>query len=534
MRQARSAAVTVLACALLWGALVLPHELSRLTPGSFVRIPLEGLLLVAVVLVLPPRLRRPLAVLLGLALAVTVVLKALDIGFSAVLDRRFHGLNDLSYVGLGYAVLGDWVGETWAVVALVAVVLLVLGAVTLLVPAALRVARVVSARPRRSAHVLVVAGAVWVLCAATGLQVSGSAVASTSTSRLVYDHAASLVADHRAQEVFARAVEQDPRAGSSELLAGLRGKDVLLVWVESYGRVAVTHPTIAPGVTEVLERGTRDLEEAGFGARTAYLTSPTFGGSSWLAHATLQSGLWTDDQQRYDRLLEADRTTLTSAFGSAGWRTMFVLPSVRQEWPEGRAFYGFDTLVAADDLGYRGPELGWGRIPDQYTLSAFWHSVLEEGDRPPVMAQIDLVSSHLPWPPTPPLVGWDEVGDGSVFACMPGCGRDPDALAGMGHVQERYGESVQYVLRAVVSFVVAAGDPDLVVVLLGDHQPWAYVTGQDPGHDVPVTIISADAAVLDRVSGWGWTPGMVPGPDAPVWRMDAFRDRFLTTFGTVR
>ena len=24
---------------------------------------------------------------------------------------------------------------------------------------------------------------------------------------------------------------------------------------------------------------------------------------------------------------------------------------------------------------------------------------------------------------------------------------------------------------------------------------------------------------------------MLPGPDAPVWRMDAFRDRFLTAFG---
>ena len=35
----------------------------------------------------------------------------------------------------------------------------------------------------------------------------------------------------------------------------------------------------------------------------------------------------------------------------------------------------------------------------------------------------------------------------------------------------------------------------------------------------------AAGAVLSISSGW-------PGPQAPVWRMDAFRDRFLTAFGT--
>jgi hypothetical protein len=36
---------------------------------------------------------------------------------------------------------------------------------------------------------------------------------------------------------------------------------------------------------------------------------------------------------------------------------------------------------------------------------------------------------------------------------------------------------------------------------------------------------------MARVSGWGWQDGMGPDPDAPVWRMDDFRDRFLTAFG---
>jgi hypothetical protein len=49
---------------------------------------------------------------------------------------------------------------------------------------------------------------------------------------------------------------------------------------------------------------------------------------------------------------------------------------------------------------------------------------------------------------------------------------------------------------------------------------------------VPVTIVAKDPSVLDAVAGWGWAPGLTPSPTGPVWRMDQFRDRFLTTFGS--
>jgi hypothetical protein len=74
------------------------------------------------------------------------------------------------------------------------------------------------------------------------------------------------------------------------------------------------------------------------------------------------------------------------------------------------------------------------------------------------------------------------------------------------------------------------GDEDLVLVLLGDHQPARVVTGPGAGHDVPITIIARDAAVIDHISGWGWQDGLRPDPEAPVWPMDAFRDRFLEAY----
>jgi hypothetical protein len=85
-------------------------------------------------------------------------------------------------------------------------------------------------------------------------------------------------------------------------------------------------------------------------------------------------------------------------------------------------------------------------------------------------------------------------------------------------------------MNALVSFVQTYPDPNLVLVVLGDHQPSTIVSGDGAGHDVPVSVIAHDPSVLARVSGWGWQDGLRPAPDAPVWRMDAFRDRFLAAF----
>ncbi|CAM5733431.1 CDP-alcohol phosphatidyltransferase [Streptomyces hirsutus] len=48
-----------------------------------------------------------------------------------------------------------------------------------------------------------------------------------------------------------------------------------------------------------------------------------------------------------------------------------------------------------------------------------------------------------------------------------------------------------------------------------------------------MTIVAKDPEVLDQVADWNWTEGLRPDRDAPVWRMDAFRDRFLKAYGSV-
>jgi hypothetical protein len=413
--------------------------------------------------------------------------------------------------------------------------------VAVLALAALATSRltVLLAQHRRSSfRAAAVLGLAWVLCAWSGLEVAGRLpVAATSGAQHAYGEIRLAWAASEDRQVFARAIADDPLADAAtdaaadDLLTGLAGKDVLVVFVESYGRVAVEGSALSGPVQQLLDDGGRRLEAAGFGSRSAFLTSPTYGGISWLAHSTLQSGVWVDNQVRYSSLLASDRFTLSQAFERAGWRTVADVPANARDWPEGRAFYGYDQVYDSTNVGYAGPKFSYATMPDQYVLSEFRRRELDKRRRGPVMAEIDLVSSHTPWAPLPRPVAWDAVGDGSVFAGMPARGLSPEEVwPDAGRVRAAYGDSIDYPLRTLISFVETYGDDDLVMVVLGDHQPASIVSGVDAGHDVPISVIARDPDVLDRVAGWGWRPGLRPVDDDPVWPMDEFRDRFLTTF----
>jgi hypothetical protein len=466
------------------------------------------------------------------------VLRIFDLGFRDTLYRPVNPVSDWRLIPATVDWLQEAYGPGWAaavVAGAVLVVVLVPGAVTLSV---VRVLRAVAHRRRISAGTAASLGVVWVVSLVVGLQLTPFVpVASRGAAELAVQQVRDAARNLGDRSVFrAQMAADDPwsRVPAAELLTGLHGKDVLVVFVESYGRVAVHDSPVAPDIQALLDAGTGTLTAAGFTSRSAFLTSPTFGAASWLAHATLHSGLWVDSHQRYGQLLPRDRFTLPAAFGKAGWRTVVVVPSNRDPWPEGRAFYRFDEDYDRSDVGYEGPTFSYAAMPDQYTLAAVERLELAPGHAP-VMAEIDLVSSHQPWTPLPRLLDWDDLGNGSIFDGMPAAGPAPADVSGDDdRITALYGQSIEYALSSLISFVTTfhAQDDDLVLVMVGDHQPISTVSRSDASYDVPVTILAADPAVTDRISSWGWDAGMLPSPDAPVWRMDAFRDRFLTAFGS--
>jgi phosphatidylglycerophosphate synthase len=533
-RLALRVTTALVAAAVVWGVLVAPDRLDRLTPAAFARIPVEGLALVAIGLLLPPRPRRVVAVVAGVGLSLLTVVKLLDLGFYFNLGRPFNVALDWGTLGPAIGVLRDSLGSATTDVVLVLAGLALALLVAVVLASTVRISTVTARHRRRSAGGVAVLGLVWAVCAALSLQlVPGAPIASASTAGLAVAHERAVEESVRDQQRFqAASSSADPYTDipASDLLAGLRGKDVVLVFVESYGQVAVQDTTFSAGVDDVLRSSTSTLARAGYSARSAFLDSPTFGGLSWLAHSTLQSGLWIDSQQRFDQLMVSDRFTLSGAFGKAGWRTVGVTPADEQPWPQGTSFYGYDQLYDQQTLGYQGPKFGWAAVPDQYTLAAFQRLELTPGHRP-VMAEINLVSSHHPWTPLPTMVPWDSLGDGSIFDPMPEQGlqadvawRDPET------VRQLYGQSIRYALQALTSWVAGLHDDDLVVVVLGDHQPATTVSGPDANHQVPISVIASDPGVVSRIASWDWQAGLLPSRTAPVWRMDAFRDRFLGAF----
>jgi phosphatidylglycerophosphate synthase len=525
-------AFTVVAVLLVWAALVAPDHPGRLTLDAFVRLPLELLVVVAVAALLPATPRRVLGVIVGAVLSVLVLVKVLNVGFFTAFNRPFKPLDDSGYLGIGIETLRDAVGRSGADLAVAVAVLLIVALLTVPVVALLRVTRVAAGHRGWALRAAAALAVVWV-----ALRVAGAPVASSSAAALAVDEVRAVRAGLQDRAALAREIADDRFRATpgNRLLTGLRGKDVLLVFVESYGRVALEGSSFSHRVDAVLERGTAQLREAGFSSRSAFLTSPTFGGLSWLAHSTLQAGVLVDGQRRYDQLVGYERLTLTRAFKRAGWRAVGAMPANHRAWPEGSTFYHYDTVYDRRNLGYRGPDFGLPPMPDQYTLLALQRRELAKRHRPPLFAEVDLISSHAPWTRIPRLIPWDDVGDGSIFDRIPAEESTQAALFGdADRARAAYGHSIEYSLRTLFSFVQRYGDDDLVLVVLGDHQPATLVTGQGASHDVPISVIAHDPKVMDQIGAWGWQDGTSPSPQAPVWPMAAFRDRFLTAFGSSR
>ncbi|MFF9805809.1 sulfatase-like hydrolase/transferase [Streptomyces coeruleorubidus] len=526
---------TALAAVLVLGALLLPNTLPAVEPDRFARIPAEAVIGAVVMLVLPRRPRLVAAVLYGLGLTALTTVNLLDMGFNEYLGRGFNAALDWDLLPDAQAYVEDTLGGGVATAAAVGAVVLVLLVAAVMVAATVRLAGVLSRHRVRATKGALLAGTVWVACAALGLTLFGGPIASERGAGALRVHAQRTVQSLRDEAAFAREAKADTFGDTppDQLLPDLRGKDVIFTFIESYGRSAIEDPIMAPGVGRTLDTSTEALAKAGFHARSGWLTSATYGGSSWLGHSTTMSGLWIDNQRRYRTVTAGDHLTLTKAFQKTGaWDTVGVMPGVQKGWPEEK-WYGLDKLYDAFDLGYRGPKFSWSTMPDQYALEAFQRQVHGKKRDKPLMSFVILTSSHQPWAPLPKMVGWDELGDGSVFDAVQKAGnKASDVITDTTRSRQEYGKSIQYSVTSLTQWLERYGTDDTVLVFLGDHQPMARVSGNRASRDVPVSIVAKDPKVLDKVADWNWTEGLEPDRDAPVWKMSAFRDRFLKAYGS--
>ncbi|MFF4028507.1 CDP-alcohol phosphatidyltransferase [Streptomyces sviceus] len=527
--------LNILAALLVLGALLLPNKIVYLHPRAFLRIPAEAIIGAAVTLALPRRPRLVVAVVSGAGLGVMTILNLLDMGFNDYLGRPFNPVLDWELLDDAQSYVADSMGGAVAVAAVIGVVVLVLLVLAVMTLATVRLSGLLVLDRRAATRGTLLAATVWVTCSALGLQVLGIPLASEHTAALAATQAKRVVYTVRDEADFQKVAKSDAFGNTpgAQLVPDLRGKDMIFTFIESYGRSAVEDPGIAPGVDKTLDTSTAALAKAGFHAKSGWLTSATYGGSSWLGHSTTLSGLWIDNQQRYRTVMASDHLSLTKAFKKTGaWDTVGVMPGVQKGWPEQR-YYGLDRVYNAFQLGYQGPKFSWSTMPDQYALEAYQKQIHSKKRDKPLMSEIILTSSHQPWAPIPKMVDWNDLGDGSVFKAIQKAGnKASDIIADPTRSKQEYGKSISYSVTSLTQWLERYGNDDTVLVFLGDHQPIARVSGENASRDVPISIVAKDPKVLDKITSWNWTDGLKPSHNAPVWKMSSFRDRFLTAYGS--
>lgn len=311
-------------------------------------------------------------------------------------------------------------------------------------------------------------------------------------------------------------------------LPGLEDTDVILIFIESYAASLYERETHLATLTGLYDRYGAGFTAKGIHAASALMDSPTYGGLSWLAHLTLTSGARLDRNLTYRAYLNSNLDTLQSILHRTGHRTILIKPGIKRFWPEG-ARLRFDRLDTAEDVSYSGPDFGYFAIPDQVSL-AHLATVLETRRPEPVLAQIDLISSHYPFRPLPPFIGDParlddpEAWDAAIAAQKAGKDwQDP---------VEGYRRAIAYTLESVLDFVDRTTDDNDLIIVLGDHQPWRVVSGNLGGRATPMHVFSRNQALLSAFLSDGYTTGLMPDTNAVPIPMEAFLPRLVRYFGS--
>jgi hypothetical protein len=510
----------ITALVLLTVALVIPERVGDVRMPDAPRLPVELPIIVFTLMLFSGRWLTVARVMIVGILTLLVFFKLAHMAAYFGFDRPFNPLADT----LMLPILLDVTARAGGVAALIGVVAGVLVLIAIIAGViAWATGTIVRGVPRHRRLPAAIAALVFVGLGFTPF-------ATITAAGFMRDQTQAVVQDVRDARVFRADLLKDTFSDvpAQNRLAALKGKDVLLIFVESYGRSSLDHPAYGGRVRDALKAFDAALAEKGFGVRSAWVVSPTFGGESYLAHSTVLSGLWIDNRQRFAQLLGSGRETLVSDFNAGGWRTVAVMPAITEAWPEAD-FFRYGKIYNGPDLQYKGDPFEFLTMPDQFTLAAFQTRELAQIDRPPIMAEIALLSSHIPWAPLPQFLPWDEVGDGSIFKTARTVETPADIWRDK-RVEEFYARSVEYVLQTVVSFITTYIGDNTLIMVIGDHQPMTFMAGEGVSHEVPMHIISRDAALLTALADESWVVGMMPSASSTAWPMDVFRERFVGAF----
>jgi phosphatidylglycerophosphate synthase len=313
-------------------------------------------------------------------------------------------------------------------------------------------------------------------------------------------------------------------------LARVAGADLIVLFVESYGAITFDRPEYDERLTPSRAALDSAIHETGREVVSAFVESPTFGGGSWLAHLSLLSGVEVRGPDTYARLMTEKRETLVTTFARKGYRTIAVMPGLSERWPEG-AFYKFDEIYGSQRLDYRGPPFGWWNLSDQFAIAKFDALEVNRPARQPLFVFFPTVSTHTPFTPTPPYQpDWNRILTDTPYE-QKELDRAWDETPDWLNLGPGYVNAVAYAYTSIAGYLRLRADRDFVLILIGDHQPPAAVSGENARWDVPIHVIASRRAILESLRAHGFQTGLRPsGPS--LTRMHALVPILLSALGS--
>lgn len=337
------------------------------------------------------------------------------------------------------------------------------------------------------------------------------------------------VGGYRSEKLSYMADVQKRLQSTPSNLKKLNHADVLLLLFESYGLTVFQHNTQYQQLFPTLAECQQRLEAAGFQVVSNYLDSPTYGSGSQFAQATLATGIRVVDHFQYDLVMASSSHSIAEYFKRAGYRTLFAVPGTRRTWTAGE-FYGYDKLYDRWAFDYSGPVLGWGELPDQFTLDAIRRREFAPGHGP-TFAHYALITAHGPWDTVPHLFeDWDQIGDGASYAQVSNTRYPGLSWSNLKRAPEAYVETIKYNFQITTSYLEKYIDDRALIIALGDHQPVSGVSGHGAPHSVPIHVMSKNRAFIEPFLRRGFTPGFIPAQKFPHTPMEEFLPRFLEDF----
>lgn len=311
----------------------------------------------------------------------------------------------------------------------------------------------------------------------------------------------------------------------------LRDKpDVLLFIVESYGRLLSVEANTRDGHAALLSELQRALSAAGYHSASAFATATVSGGRSWIAEGTMLMGTPIRHEAVFQHIVAQKPASFVSFLARNGYETALLAPADRDRagfHPVNR--YAFDHLFTFDQLNYRGPSIGWGLVPDQYSIAFIERALLTKAQKP-LFLDFHMVSSHAPWAEIPsfeadPIRLLDEGGAKTehdprkreaIVASFRRYSRDSGRHPYMHHfddaMRDGYQATVSYDLRAITQYLERR-ERDALVIVLGDHQP-PVLAREDRSFDAPVHVLSRNPERLAPLLRHGFVPGLTLASDA--------------------